>query len=97
MNRFKRLYFRFLKSALLFLTISLGTIPLQSHAAPDTGISLQQATEVAVKQFGGEVVKSEVSKKNGTPVYIIRLLTNGRVKEVLIDSQSGNVISPDKE
>lgn len=97
MNRYKRLHSRFLQCGLIILTLSTGMLPLHSsHAAP-TGITLQQAAEKAVQQFGGEVVKSEVNKQNGTPVYVIRLLTKGRVKEVLINSQNGKVISPDKE
>lgn len=97
MNRYKRINSRFLQCGLIILTLSTGMLPLHSsHAAP-TGITLQQAAEKAVLQFGGEVVKSEVNKQNGTPVYVIRLLTKGRVKEVLINSQNGKVISPDKE
>ena len=97
MNRYKRLHSRFLQCGLIILSLSTGMLPLHSsHAAP-TGITLQQAAEKAVQQFGGEVVKSEVNKQNGTPVYVIRLLTKGRVKEVLINSQNGKVISPDKE
>ena len=97
MNRYKRLNSRFLQCGLIILTLSTGMLPLHSsHAAPK-GITLQQAAEKAVQQFGGEVVKSEVNKQNGTPVYVIRLLTKGRVKEVLINSQNGKVISPDKE
>jgi uncharacterized membrane protein YkoI len=97
MNRYKRLNSRFLQCGLIILMLSTGMLPLNSsHAAP-SGITLQQAAEKAVQQFGGEVVKSEVNKQNGTPVYVIRLLTKGRVKEVLINSQNGKVISPDKE
>lgn len=97
MNRYKPFHSRFLQCGLIILTLSTGMLPLHSsHAAP-TGITLQQAAEKAVQQFGGEVVKSEVNKQNGTPVYVIRLLTKGRVKEVLINSQNGKVISPDKE
>lgn len=98
MNRYKRLNSRFLQCGLIILTLSTGMLTLQSsHAAPDTGVTLQQATAKAVQQFGGEVIKSEVNKQNGTPVYVIRLLTKGRIKEVLINSQNGKVISPNKE
>lgn len=97
MNRYKRLNSRFLQCGLIVLMLSVGMLPLNSsHAAP-TGITLQQASEKAIQQFGGEVIKSEVNKQKGTPVYVIRLLTKGRVKEVLINSQNGKVISPGKE
>lgn len=98
MNRLKKHSIHYLQVRLLLLSLCLTLAPLQwSHAEPKAGISLQEATDTALKQFGGEVIKSESNKQNGTSVYVIRLLSNGRVKEVHIDSQSGKVIAPNKE
>ena len=96
MNRRKKHSIHYLQLSLLSLCLTLA--PLQwSHAEPKAAISLQEATDTALKKFGGEVIKRKSNKQNGTPVYIIRLLSNGRVKEVHIDSQTGKVIAPNKE
>lgn len=96
MNRLKTHSIHYMQ--LCCLSLCLTFAPLQwSHAEPKAAISLQQATDTALKKFGGEVIKSESNKQNGTPVYVIRLLSNGRVKEVHIDSQTGKVIAPNKE
>ncbi|MGH1460798.1 MAG: PepSY domain-containing protein [Neptuniibacter sp.] len=80
------------------LIATFNFIPLQSlHAAPPAAISLQQATDKAVKKFGGEVIKTETINQNGSTVYVIRLLSNGRIKDVLIDSTNGSVKNPIKE
>ncbi|WP_164549035.1 PepSY domain-containing protein [Amphritea opalescens] len=57
-------------------------------------VSLPQAAKIAKHNYGGKVVKAETQKRGGRLVHHIRLINKGRVKTVLIDAGSGQVISP---
>jgi uncharacterized membrane protein YkoI len=95
MNRLSISSFSLSGALALSLLIALLWLPvLQVHAAP---LDIEQASAKATAKFGGEVVKADAEQHNGQPVFVIRLLTNGRVKEVLIEQKSGKIISPNKE
>lgn len=87
--RFKQLFFSLIASSLLLLSVST---PL--NAEPSEGVSLKDATSKAEAEFGGEVLKAETGEEEGRPVYKIRLVNEGRVKDILIDSQTGEIITP---
>lgn len=78
-----------------FSSLLLSLLMLQPvQAEPKAPISLQDATQKAETEFGGKVLKTETSEEAGRPVYKIRLVNEGRVKEILIDSQTGEVVKP---
>jgi uncharacterized membrane protein YkoI len=57
------------------------------------GISLQQATAIALSRFQGRVVRAETVGRGGRPVHEIRILgDDGRVRTVRIDAQSGEFL-----
>lgn len=62
--------------------------PLQLAGA---GLSLKQAARKVQRQEGGQVVKAESARIQGRTMYRIRVVKNGRVKEVLVDAQSGQL------
>lgn len=56
-----------------------------------SGISLQQAVQIALRQHEGRVVRAETISRNGRRVHEIRILgDDGRVRTVRIDAQSGD-------
>ncbi|WP_027858049.1 PepSY domain-containing protein [Marinobacterium jannaschii] len=55
------------------------------------GLSLKQAARKVQRQEGGQVVKAESARIQGRAMYRIRVVKNGRVKEVLVDAQSGQL------
>jgi len=55
------------------------------------GLSLKQAARKVQRQEGGQVVKAESARIQGRTMYRIRVVKNGRVKEVLVDAQSGQL------
>ncbi|NVK39633.1 MAG: PepSY domain-containing protein [Oceanospirillaceae bacterium] len=57
------------------------------------GISLQQAVEQVRKRYQGQVIKATAADLQGRPVYRIRLVHEGRVREVLVDAQSGQILN----
>lgn len=70
-------------------------LPFSSaNAAP---LTVEAASAKATEKFGGQVIKTERKKQNGRPVYAIRLLTEGRIKEIIIDRDTGKLLSPNKE
>lgn len=72
--------------------LSLGEGPARAFAAQrgGGGISLPQATAMALSRYQGRVVRAEPVSTGDHVVYEIRILGNdGRVRTVRIDSQTG--------
>lgn len=69
-------------------------MPLGHANNHSSGISLKQAAAIAQQTYAGKVIRSEIAQLGGRQIYIIRLLKEGRVKEVSIDSKSGRIINP---
>ncbi|WP_286236612.1 PepSY domain-containing protein [Neptuniibacter halophilus] len=80
--------------AVLVLCLVTGTASPVAIAREPAPLSLKQATEQATRTLGGKVVKADTIARDGRAIYKIRLLNDGHVKEVLIDSQSGKTIKP---
>ncbi|HEY8521342.1 MAG TPA: PepSY domain-containing protein [Gammaproteobacteria bacterium] len=54
------------------------------------GISLQEATAIALQRFPGRVVSAETVVQGGRQVHVIRIIGDGnRVRTVRIDAQTG--------
>ena len=86
-----------LRSA-VFITLFLLGLSQHSIASEQPRIvSLKQAINTATQTVGGDVIKTETSEYNGKSVFIIRIVKEGRVKDVLIDSLSGEIVKPDME
>lgn len=88
---------RQLLNAVLTLSLSTGLAAPVAAAADPSPLSLKQAMQLAIGTTGGEVIKTETAEFKGRAVYKIRLVNEGRVKEIMIDSQNGKVITPDTE
>lgn len=58
--------------------------------------NLLQASAWVRDELGGEVIKAELTEHEGTPVYTIRLLEQGRIREVLVDAASGKMLLPEQ-
>ncbi|HSG02296.1 MAG TPA: PepSY domain-containing protein [Marinobacterium sp.] len=55
---------------------------------------LKAAAEIALAAFGGEVLKAEqVEEETGTHFHI-RVVNNGRVRDVVVDAANGEIIKP---
>ena len=65
-------------------------------AAVQLPVDLKAAAEIATETFGGEVVKAEEVSENAATHFQIRLVNEGRVKDVVIDAANGDIISPDE-
>lgn len=57
-------------------------------------VDLKQAVRIAQDAFGGEVVKTEEIRREGRRLFQIRLVNEGRVRDVLVDAQSGAIVNP---
>lgn len=56
---------------------------------------LDEAIEIALKQFGGEVAGAVTVERDGREVHEIRvLLDGGNVRTVRIDPETGRIIPP---
>jgi len=68
-----------------------GDTPVKAFAAQRGGISLSQATAMALGRYQGRVVRAEPVMMGDHVVYEIRILGNdGRVRTVRIDAQTGS-------
>jgi len=57
------------------------------------GISLSQATQIALQQNPGRVVRAETVDRGGRRVHQIRILgADGRVRTVRVDAGSGRIL-----
>jgi uncharacterized membrane protein YkoI len=58
--------------------------------AAQSGISLAEATQMAVARFPGQVVRAETIMRGNRMIHRIRVLADdGRVRTVQIDAQTG--------
>lgn len=85
----------------MMLALSLMlVVPLQAGAAQaasvlaQNSVDLKRAVEIARQAFGGEVVKAEEVMRSGQRLFQIRLVNNGRVRDVLVDAVSGEILNP---
>ncbi|MBP0047181.1 PepSY domain-containing protein [Marinobacterium sp. AK62] len=69
--------------------------PSRADPAGGTGVNLVEASEIARQQLGGEVIKAELAHVGGGRVYKVRLLEDGRVRDVMIDAASGTLLKPE--
>jgi len=68
-----------------------GDAPVKAFAAQRGGISLSQATAMAVGRYQGRVVRAETIMIGDHVVHEIRILGNdGRVRTVRVDAQTGS-------
>lgn len=56
--------------------------------------NLKQAASVARQRYGGDVVKAEEISRNGEDLYQIRLINNGRVRDVLVNADDWTIVTP---
>lgn len=67
-----------------------------SPAAVQLPIDLKAAAQIATDAFGGEVVKAEEVTESAATHFQIRIVNEGRVKDVVIDAANGEIISPEE-
>lgn len=72
--------------------VALLSVSTVMRAEPVT--SLKQASEIAQQSYGGQVVKAEESVIDEKKVYVIRVIHEGRVRDVVIDPEDGHVVNP---
>lgn len=100
MLRVRRVVVGWLSVALVAAIPSLMAVPAQAQWAPtglllaQNSIDLKQAVEIARRAFGGEVVKADEIMRNGQRLFQVRLVNNGRVRDVLVDALSGKILNP---
>lgn len=56
--------------------------------------SLKRASEIAQQAFGGQVVKAEEVEFDQKKVFVIRIVNDGRVRDVMIDPANGAILNP---
>jgi hypothetical protein len=67
--------------------------PPTARTVQRSGVSLQQATQLATRRFPGRVVRAETIVTGGRQVHVIRILSDdNRVRTVRIDADTGNFI-----
>lgn len=82
----------FLKPISTYVLIGLVWVSVTVMAEPIT--TVQQASEIAQQLYGGQVVKAEEADVDQKKVFIIRVVNEGRVRDVMIDPDDGSVLNP---
>ena len=86
------------------IALSLGTI-VSAHAAGSreaealdkATIQLVQATQIAEKQESGKTIKAEFDIEKDKPLWEVKVLSKGGLKEYKIDASSGVVVKVEDE
>lgn len=99
MARSRRIRAQGMGVILLALLPALASLPAQAKAADmplqvQSRVDLKQAVRIAQQAFGGEVVKTEEVEQDGHRLFQIRLVNEGRVRDVLVDAESGTILNP---
>lgn len=68
--------------------------PVLTMQLAANSISLQQAVARVKKQYGGRVLKAEPVSVKGKAGYRIRMMNDGRIREFLVDANSGKLMHP---
>ena len=71
--------------------------PGEAEALNKATVSLAQATQIAEKQDSGKTIAAEFDIEKGRPLWEIRVLGTGGVKEYKIDASSGAVVKVEDE
>ena len=73
--------------------LALSGAPPGGAAAPQAGLSMDQAVRRVEQQYHARVVKAESQQANGHTVYTLRLLNDsGKVWTVHVDAASGALL-----
>lgn len=56
--------------------------------------SLKRASEIAQQAYGGQVVKAEEVEVDQKKVFVIRIVNEGRVRDVMVDPANGAILNP---
>lgn len=85
-------------SVVLAISPSVSAQPVANPVSPIQlaagAISLQQAVAKVKKQYGGRVLKAEPVSVKGKTGYRIRMMNDGRIREFLVDANSGSLMRP---
>lgn len=76
-----------LKKKLLLLLLLVLTHPVYAMLT----MNLEQASSLVQNTLGGEVIKAEMVKVDGKNVFLIRVINDGRVREVYVDPSNGKI------
>ncbi len=77
----------------LYFLLLVCTLVGNSAWAADPAISLKKALEVAQASTPGKVLSNELTDKDGTPAYRVKILTQQSViKTLFIDATKGELI-----
>lgn len=68
--------------------------PEASPAAVQLPFDLKAAADIALAAFGGEILKAEQVEAETGIQFNIRIVNNGRVRDVVVDAANGEIIKP---
>ena len=71
--------------------------PREAEALNKTTVTLAQATQIAEKQEPGKTISAEFDIEKDRPLWEVKVLGNGGVKEYKIDASSGAVVKIEDE
>lgn len=71
-------------------------VPLVEETPADVQlpVDLKSAADIALAAFGGEVLKAEHAEDEAGLHFLIRIVNNGRVRDVVIDAANGEIVRP---
>lgn len=91
MNRHKFMT-KSIKSLLLIIPFLLA-LHVAHAGVNQNHISPKQATDIALTTFEGDVIRTKTLIQNDRHVYVVRIIKNGHIKEIVVDSVDGSILS----
>ena len=62
-----------------------------------TGITEQEAVQIALKRVNGEVTDVEIERKQGHEVYAVEIDDNGDEVDVFVDIKTGEIVGTERD
>ncbi len=63
----------------------------RARLVQDGPLSLEEAVRLVRRRFEGRVVSAETRDVNGRRVHVIRVLDDGRVRDIRVDAATGRI------
>lgn len=77
-----------------YKSLLFGFLVIAASVLAEPVTSVKQASEIAQEAYGGQVVKAEEADVEDKTVYVIRVVNEGRVRDVMIDPNDGAILNP---
>lgn len=87
----------YMLSAAPFIYADAANVKEYKQLSQQAKINIKQAMDAAVKRVEGTVIKAELDKKDGAPIYEVEVLSGDSVFEVKVNASTSEIIEVNQD